>query len=69
MQSNLIVWIKLYIKCLSVNAVTGDFWFDTDEKWGGRGDRESIKISGIYQPQFNLHHKFKCQPMKMLQLE
>lgn len=41
MQSNLIVWIKLYFKCLSVNGVTGDFWFDTDEKWGGRGDRES----------------------------
>lgn len=41
MQSNLIVWIKQYFKCLSVNAVTGDFWFDTDEKWGGRGDRES----------------------------
>lgn len=41
MQSNLIVWIKLNFKCLSVNGVTGDFWFDTDEKWGGRGDRES----------------------------
>lgn len=42
MQSNLIVWIKQYFKCLSsVNGVTGDFWFDTDEKWGGRGDRES----------------------------
>lgn len=41
MQSNLIVWIKQYFKCLSVNAVTGDFWFDTDEKWGRRGDRES----------------------------
>lgn len=35
MQSNLIVWIKLNFKCLSVNGVTGDFWFDTDEKWGG----------------------------------
>lgn len=37
MQSNLIEWIKQYFKCLSVNGVTGDFWFDTDEKWGGRG--------------------------------
>lgn len=42
LQSNLIVWIKLYFKCLSVNGVTGDFWFDTDEKWGGRGDYKRV---------------------------
>lgn len=38
----------------------------------GGGERVSVrrrKISRIYQPQFNLHHKFKCQPMKMLQLQ
>lgn len=46
MQSNLIEWIKLYFKCLSVNGVTGDFWFDTDEKWGGRGVKESLWEGG-----------------------
>lgn len=46
MQSNLIVWIKQYFKCLSVNGVTGDFWFDTDEKWGGRGVKESLWEGG-----------------------
>lgn len=33
------MWIKLNFKCLLVNGVIGDFWFDIDEKWGRRGDR------------------------------
>lgn len=39
LQSNLIAWIKLYFKCLSVNGVTGDFdlILMKNERWGGGG--------------------------------